>query len=242
MLENKMKVEIWSDVMCPFCWIGKHLYEKALDEFPHRDKVETEWLSYQLDPDIPENMDGKVTTLEYLSERKGMSHNEVLGMYKRIEEMGKQHGANFNFDKTIVANTFKAHRILQLAKEKGLSDRAENRFFKACFNEGLDLGDDNTLVQIGQEIGLVEKDIKAALSDESYAYKVKQDIQEAHNIGLKGVPFFVFNRRYGISGAEPLHIFSQTLNQAYVEWERSNTSSGLNISSGQSCSIDGECK
>lgn len=242
MSENKMKVEIWSDVMCPFCWIGKQLYEKALEEFSYKDMIETEWMSYQLDPEIPENMDEKVTTLEYLSDRKGMSCDEVLNMYKRIEEMGKGNGLDFNFEKTIMANTFKAHRILQLSKKKSLSDKAESRFFKAYFNEGLDLGDDNTLVQIGQEIGLSENDVRSALNDEVYAYKVKQDIQEAHNIGLTGVPFFVFNRRYGISGAEPLHIFTQTLNQAYEEWERSNKPSGLNISSGQSCSIDGECK
>lgn len=228
--------------MCPFCWIGKNLYEKALAEFPYKDKIDTEWMSYQLDPDIPENMGERITTLEYLCKRKNMDSKDVLNMYKHIEEMGKQHGLDFYFDKTVVANTFKAHRILQLAKEKGLSDMAENKFFKACFNEGLDLGDDNVLIQIGQEVGLSEQDVKLALNDETYAYKVKQDVLEAHNIGLKGVPFFVFNRRYGISGAEPLHIFTQTLNQAYEDWERSNHSSEINVSSGQSCSIDGECK
>jgi len=236
-----MKVEIWSDVMCPFCWIGKHLYETALSQFPHKDKIETEWMSYQLDPDIPENMDKKVKTLEYLSERKGMNLDDVSTMTKRITEKGREHGLDFNFDKTVVANTFKAHRILQLAKEKGLSEKAENRFFKAYFSEGNDFGDENILVELGKETGLSEEDVKLALNNEIYAYKVKQDIQEAHNIGLTGVPFFVFNRRYGISGAEPLHIFTQTLNQAYEEWEKSNTNSGLNISSGQSCSIDGEC-
>lgn len=239
---NKMKVEIWSDVMCPFCWIGKHLYEKALSQFPHKDNVETEWMSYLLDPDIPETMDEKVTTLEYLSERKGMSLEDVSAMMKRITEMGKQNGADFNFEKTVVANTFKTHRILQLAKEKGLSEKAESRFFKAFFHEGKDLGDNDVLLEVGKEAGLSEDDVKLALEDEAYAYKVKQDVQEAHNIGLTGVPFFVFNRRYGISGAEPLEIFTKTLNQAYEEWERSNADSSLNISSGQSCSIDGKCE
>lgn len=239
---NKMKVEIWSDVMCPFCWIGKHLYEKALSQFPDKDNIETEWMSYQLDPDIPETMDEKVTTSEYLSERKGISLENVSAMMKRITEMGKQNGADFNFEKTVVANTFKAHRILQLAKERGLSEKADSRFFKAFFHEGKDLGDNDVLLEVGKEAGLSEDDVKLALEDEAYAYKVKQDVQEAHNIGLTGVPFFVFNRRYGISGAEPLEIFTKTLNQAYEEWERSNADSSLNISSGQSCSIDGKCE
>lgn len=238
---NKMKVEIWSDVMCPFCWIGKQLYEKALSEFPDKENIETEWMSYQLDPDIPETMDEKVSTSEYLSERKGIDPDEVSAMIKRITEMGKEHGADFNFEQTVVANTFKAHRILQLAKEKGLSEKAENRFFKAYFNEGKDLANEDVLLSVGIEIGLSKDDVEQALVNEIYAYKVKQDIQEAHNIGLTGVPFFVFNRQYGISGAEPLHIFTQTLNQAYEQWEKSNTEVGLNISSGQSCSIDGEC-
>lgn len=238
---RKMKVEIWSDVMCPFCYIGKHVYESALEQFPHKELIDTEWMSYQLDPEIPERMAEKVNTYNYLASRKKMDYEEVIDMHKGILEMAKENELQFNFDKTIVANTFKAHRIIQLAKEKGLSGDAEDALFRAFFVEGEDIADDNALIRIGIAIGLSEEDVKLALTEEIYAYRVKQDIQEAHNIGLTGVPFFVFNRRYGISGAEPLWVFTKTFDQAYEEWEKERSSQRLDVTSGQSCDIGGEC-
>ena len=237
----KMKVEVWSDIMCPFCYIGKRHYESALDRFEGKNNVEIEWHSFQLDPTIPKNISSKENVYQYLADKKGISYEQSAKMHDRVIEMAKNAGLDYRFDKAIVANSFDAHRLIQLAKTKGLGDAAEEKLFRAYFTEGKDFGDHATLVSIGKEIGLNEEEVKSALVSEAYAEKVEQDIQEAAEIGVQGVPFFVFDRKYAVSGAQPPEYFLQALNQSFGEWKKTNPDTELTPAEGAVCSPDGDC-
>jgi protein disulfide-isomerase len=208
-----MKVEIWSEIMCPFCYIGKRHLEKALESFSGRDEVEITWKSYQLDPSIPMQFEEPIGVYEYLAERKGWSMEQSEQMHNHVVEMAASVGLKYNFDRAVVANSLYAHRVIQFAKEKGLDDAIEEIFFRAYFTDGKDLASVETLVELGVEAGLDAAEIRAAINSEELAYRVSQDIQEGVNLGVRGVPFFVFDRKYGISGAEPIQVFIDTLNQ-----------------------------
>ena len=238
---SKMKVEVWSDIMCPFCYIGKRHYEAALKQFAVSNRIEIEWKSFQLDPTIPENPENKNNVYKYLADRKGMSEARSRKMHDNVVEMAKQVGLNYNFDNAVIANSFDAHKMIQLAKTKGLGDEAEERLFRAYFIEGMDFGDIPTLVKIGQEIGLEATEIEAALLSDDFAYKVKSDVAEAAQLGIQGVPFFVFNRKYAISGAQPTESFLETMQKSFSEWEKSNPKPAFEVIEGPVCKPDGEC-
>jgi protein disulfide-isomerase len=214
----KMKVEVWSDIMCPFCYIGKRNYETALKQFKDKNLVEIEWHSFQLDPTIPVKNEKKVNVYQYLAEAKGMSYEYSKKIHEKLIQTAKNAGLEYNFDKAIVANSFDAHKLIQLAKTKKLGDAVEERLFRAYFTEGRDFGETDTLVSLGKDIGLQENEIRDALKSDEYAHKVEQDIQEANDIGVGGVPFFVFNRKYAISGAQATEYFLQTLQKSFEEW------------------------
>ncbi len=227
----KMKVEVWSDIMCPFCYIGKRNYEAALSQFAENKNIELEWHSFQLDPTIPASSDKKLSVYEYLAERKGMTYEQSVSMHHSVIQTAKNAGLTYNLDNAIVANSFDAHKMIQLAKTKGLGDEAEERLFYAYFTEGKDFGKLETLVELGLEIGLLEEEIVSAVNSDDFAYKVQQDIQEAQNIGVRGVPFFVFNRKYGVSGAQPPQAFLQTLEQSFNEWRKDNPEKRSSVAS-----------
>lgn len=237
---KKMKVEVWSDIMCPFCYIGKRNYEKALSQFKDAAYIEIEWKSFQLDPTIPE---GKIehSVFEHLAASKGWSMEQCLSIHDQVTQTAKNAGLTYNFDIAKVCNSFNAHRIIQLAKDKGLGDQAEEQFFKAYFTDGKDLNDQETLFEIASLIGLTKEEAATALTDDSYAYRVKQDIHEAAQIGVRGVPFFVMNRRYAVSGAQAPEVFLETIEKAYEEWRNDNPLNDFEIIEGQSCDIDGNC-
>jgi len=219
MMENglKMRVEIWSDIMCPFCYIGKRNFESALGQLSNTDQIEIEWKSFQLDPGIPEHRADNVNLYEYLAQRKGMNLAQSVAIHNSVTETAKRAGLEYNFDKAVVANSFNAHRVIQLAKTKGLGDAMEERLFRAYFTEGKDVADPAVLTKLGVDAGLTEADVSEALSNEAYADKVRKDIKEAQQSGLTGVPFFVFDRRYAISGAQPPEMFLQTLQKSLNE-------------------------
>ena len=237
----KMKVEVWSDIICPFCYIGKRQYEAALQQFADSNNVEIIWKSFQLDPSIPDNVEKGLTSVQYLASRKGISAEQVHAMHGQVVQMAKNAGLAYNLDHAVVYNSFKAHRIIQLAKTKGLGDAAEETFFHAHFIQNKDLGDVDILASLGKEIGLSEAEVNDALTNEDYAHKVKQDILEAQQIGVSGVPFFVFNRKYAVSGAQPVGAFLQTLERSFAEWRKDNPVSTLEITGGSVCTPDGEC-
>lgn len=214
---NKMNVEIWSDVMCPFCYIGKRRFEAALEQFPNKNKIEIEWKSFQLNPDMITNPNKKIDA--YLAEVKGISLEQAQEMNERVTAMAKEVGLIYHFDKAIVANSFDAHRFTHFAKSKGLQDAAEERLFKAYFTEGKNTADAATLVELGVEIGLAENELKELLQSTSFSDAVNEDINEARNIGVSGVPFFVFDRKYAVSGAQASESFLQALIQSFSEWQ-----------------------
>nr|WP_294861702.1 DsbA family oxidoreductase [uncultured Fluviicola sp.] len=204
-----MKIEIWSDIMCPFCYIGKRHLEAALSAFPD-EQFEIEWKSFQLDPNIIPQPDKNV--YEYLAERKGISVQESKEMHAGVVARAAEVGLDYHFEKAVVSNSFDAHRLIQLAKTKGLGDVMEETFFKAYFTDGRDLNDAATLTELCIGVGLNELDVKAVLEEEDlFANSVKSDISEAQQIGVRGVPFFVFDRKYAISGAQPIEHFEETI-------------------------------
>ncbi|MEJ7559581.1 MAG: DsbA family oxidoreductase [Pedobacter sp.] len=216
--ESRMKVEVWSDVMCPFCYIGKRNYETAVAQFEAKEDIELIWKSYQLDPELPTEGAKDLDVYEYLASRKGISRPQVQAMHAQVTEMAKNAGLEYRLDKSVMANSFKAHRVIALAKEKGLGDLAEERLFHATFIGGKDFGDTDVLKEIGLEVGLSSIEVEEALNNDHYAYQVSSDINEAREIGVTGVPFFVFDRKYAVSGAQPPQSFLQTLEKAHEEW------------------------
>ena len=234
-----MKIEIWSDVMCPFCYIGKRHFEEALSRFSDKEHIDIEWKSFQLDPTMPDVVEESQE--DYLVKRKGMSRDQIQGMLQNVTAMGKEAGLDFNFDQSIMVNSQKAHQLIQFAKSKGLGNEIEERLFQAYFTEGKNVADQTTLTELGKEIGLDENELQVAFNDDKYLYQMKQDIQEAQNIGVRGVPFFVFDRKYGVSGAQPTEAFLETLNKSFGEWREKNPKTILDISKGQSCDINGNC-
>jgi predicted DsbA family dithiol-disulfide isomerase len=237
----KMKVEVWSDIMCPFCYIGKRNYENALEKFSNKNYVDIEWHSFQLDPTIPKNTGKKENVYQYLADKKGISYEQSAKLHESLIQTAKKAGLDYRFDQAIVANSFDAHRMIQLAKSKGLGDEAEEKLFRAYFTEGRDFGDHETLIAIGKEIGLAEGDIKMALNSDEYAAKVETDIQEADELGIRGVPFFVFDRKYAVSGAQPPEHFLQALQQSFTEWRKNNPAVDPMGPETVMCTPDGEC-
>jgi protein disulfide-isomerase len=217
MSENhKLKIEIWSDVMCPFCYIGKRKIEKALDEFPHKEKIEIEWKSFQLDP-TTKSQPGK-STYDYLAEKYGRDRQWSIEMHANVTDQAKTEGLEYNFDKAIIANSFDAHRLSHLAKKYGKGNELEELIFKAYFTEGKDVSEIETLVELGKNVGLDETEIRTMLASNLFKDAVQNDIIEAQQIGVRGVPFFVLDRKYAISGAQPKEVFTETLEKAWEGW------------------------
>ncbi len=236
---RKMKVEIWSDVVCPFCYIGKRKFETALSQFKDKEYVEIEWKSFQLMPDM--KTDPKITIDQLLSQRLGVSLPQAKGMNDQVANTAKAVGLVYHFDKSIPANTFNAHRLSHLAKHHGLQDKAEEILFSAYFTDGKNIDDVNTLLQIANEIGLDTIEAQKVLESNQYADEVNQDIAEASQLGARGVPFFVMDRKLAVSGAQDSKAFLETLQKAFAEWRKSNPESKLEIMEGQSCKPDGKC-
>lgn len=215
MSSEKIKVEIWSDVMCPFCYIGKRKFETALAQFKDKDKVEIVWKSFQLNADL--KTDPSKNTIQHLAESKGWTMEYTNSTVQHVMEMAEGVGLHYDFNKAVVANSFDAHRLIQFAKSKNKGDAAEERLFKAYFTEGKNTADHTVLLQLGKEIGLEETELKQVLDSDAFAKEVKNDIQEAEKIGVSGVPFFVFNRKYAVSGAQDPEVFLKSLIKASEE-------------------------
>ena len=235
-----MKIEIWSDVMCPFCYIGKRNFETALEQFADKNHVEVIWKSFQLDSEIPEVANESYQ--DYLVKRKGMSAEQVKGMLDNVTQSARQVGLEYHFDKSIMVNSLNAHKLIQFAKTKGIGDQLEESLFRAFFTEGENIADLATLTQLGRKVGLDEKELQTAFTDDNYAYLVNQDIAEARQIGVRGVPFFVFDRKHAVSGAQPPRAFVEILEKSFLEWRKLNPETELNITQGQSCTTDGVCE
>ncbi len=210
-----MKVEIWSDVVCPWCYIGKRRFERALSGYDGAGDVEVHWRSFQLNPDQPRGI--RTTHDEYLAAKMGASVEQVHKLNERVVALAADEGLDYHFETYKVINTFDTHRVAHLARANGLDDQAQERLLRAQLVEGEVLDDADTLVRLGGEIGLDPADVRHVLATDAYADEVRHDLAEARALGINGVPFFVFDRRFGVSGAQPAEVFLETLRVAQVE-------------------------
>ena len=216
-----MQVEIWSDVVCPWCYIGKRRFEQALAGFPHRDQVEVEWKSFELDGAAPSAPAGTPAGEHGYAERLAAKYGtDVAGAQQMLDTMTAQaaaEGLDFRFDRAVRANTFDAHQVIHLAGLRGVQDAVKERLLRAYFTEGEAVGDRETLVRLAAEAGLSAGEVRAVLDEQRYAGSVRADQAEAAAIGIRGVPFFVVDRKYGINGAQPADVLLQALERAWAE-------------------------
>ncbi|MCM3367126.1 DsbA family oxidoreductase [Bacillus safensis] len=210
-----MKVQIWSDIACPFCYIGKKQLETALEQFPEKDQVEIEFKSFELDPHAPVDVDHDVHDM--LVKKYGMSRSQAMAMNEQVKQAGKEKGIDFQFDPLVLTNTFDAHRLAQYAGQMGKGDFVMGELFHAYFTDGKHVGDRQTLLDIAEKAGLDEKEVQQVLGSEAFADHVRKDEQEARQLGINAVPFFLINDKYSVAGAQPADTFLGALETAWKE-------------------------
>ena len=235
-----MNVEIWSDIACPWCYIGKRRFETALAAFPFRDDVQVTYRSFELSPDTPAGP-GR-PEIDALAEHKGIARPRVEQMFAQVTAVAAGEGLAYDFGRTLSANTFDGHRLVHLASSAGgsaLAHQVLEALFSAHFEHGADLGDDETLVRIVSDAGLDADLARAVLAGNDHAEAVRHDEAEARAIGVTGVPFFVVDRRIGVSGAQPADVFTQLLDEG---WRAANPLAALASAdpSAEAC-VDDSC-
>jgi predicted DsbA family dithiol-disulfide isomerase len=215
LLATGMQVEIWSDVVCPWCYLGKKRFERALAGFEHRDQVQVVYRSFELDPTAPQGV--TTPTAERLAEKYGMSPAQADQAQRQMEERAAADGLTFRMDGLRSGNTRDAHRLLQLAREAGLQEQLMERLHRAYFTDQESVFDHDSLTRIASEAGLDREDVAAVLASDQYGEHVDTDEQMAQALGATGVPLFVINRKYGISGAQPPETIASVLERAWRE-------------------------
>ncbi|PKB16427.1 DsbA family protein [Flavobacterium sp. 5] len=236
-MENQLKVQIWSDVMCPFCYIGKRKIEEALTQFENKESVEIEWKSFQLDPSFVATEGESIA--EHLAEKYGRDIDWAQSSLENMTENAKNSGLEFHFEKSILANSLNAHRLMHLAKKHNLSNELKEQLFKGYLTDGKDVNNWNTLEEIGVKVGLPIQEIVELITSNDYIDEVRQDQLQAQSLGVTGVPFFVFDNKYAVSGAQATDVFLKTLEKS---WEEGNFKTPLqmqNPTDANSCGIDG---
>lgn len=210
-----MQIEVWSDIVCPWCYIGKRRLETALSRFPHADKVEVVWRSFQLDPSIPEGHTEK--TLPAVAAKYGIGEDQMRAQMGRVEELAAAEGLDYDLANGVSGNTLLAHQLIHLAGEHGLAAAMKERLLHAHFEERRSVFEVDALVPLGVEVGLDEAEIRAALAEKRLLPAVREDIATARSLGANGVPFFVVDRTYGASGAQPPEVLLQILEKAWAD-------------------------
>ncbi|MBD5785108.1 DsbA family oxidoreductase [Cellulosimicrobium terreum] len=217
-VDTTVKIDIWSDIACPWCYVGKRRLETALSRLEERGfapQVEIEYHSFELSPDTPVDFDG--SSADFLAKHKGMPRDQVDTMLAQMTELAAAEGLSYDFDAVHQTKTLSAHELLHLAKSHGKQAEMKERLLKAYFEEGAHVGRADVLVDLAVEVGLDRDEVTAALADGRYADDVQADIDQAHAYGINGVPFFVVDGRYGVSGAQDPAVFVQVLEQAAAE-------------------------
>ena len=210
-----MQVEVWSDVVCPWCWIGKRHLEEALSRFEHAEQVQVTWRAFELDPDAGPSTDRPYT--ERLADKYGFGVADAQAMVDRMVATGAQAGLDMRFDIARPGNTFDAHRLLHLAAERGVQEPVKEALFRAAFTDGEPVSDHDTLVRVVSAAGLDAAEARQVLAEDVYAEEVRIEEEAAAELGATGVPFFVVDRRYGVAGAQPADVLLQVLRQAWQE-------------------------
>lgn len=227
-----MKIEVWSDFVCPFCYIGKRRLEEALSSFPHRENVQVVFRSFELDPNAKKETPFSIH--EMIAQKYGISVEEAKRANADIGKQAEALSLTFRFETMKPTNTFDAHRLAQYAKEKGKLDEVVERLFYAYFTESKRISDRNVLLELAEAAGLDRKEAEAVLDDGRYAEQVRHEEAIAAQLGVRGVPFFVLNQKYAISGAQPVDVFRQALEKVWAE-EQQSSSLQLLAEKGKTC-------
>ena len=225
-----MRVEIWSDVVCPWCFVGKRNFEAALTQFEHRDEVEVVWRAFELDPSAPVEREGDYAA--HLARKYGMSVEQAQQMIETMTATAKAAGAEIDFTKARPGNTFDAHRVIHLAGKRGVQEAVKERLLGATFTEGEPIGDRDVLLRLAVEAGLPEDETSAVLDSDAYANEVRAEENLAFDLGISAVPFFVIDRTFGVPGAQPPDVILRALRRA---WEKS--ARPLEQEAGNSCPV-----
>jgi predicted DsbA family dithiol-disulfide isomerase len=232
-----MKIDIWSDVVCPFCYVGKRHLEQALEAFPHADDVEVVWHSFELDPGAATESEGYL--VDKLAAKYGMSVEQATAGQEQLAARAAAVGLDFRWQQAKLANTFDAHRLIHLAASLGRQDVMKERLLRAYFTEGEQVGDRETLVRLAAEAGIDADTAREALASDAWGEDVRRDEAQARAYGINGVPFFVIDEKYGISGAQPTEVFEQALAQAWGEAHPLQMVTPAGTAGGPSCDGDG---
>ena len=237
----KLRVEIWSDIACPWCHVGKRRLEAALAQFPHREDVEIVWRAFELDPRAPRVRTSEQSYAERIANKYGTTPERAQRMVDDMTRVAAEDGLDFHFERVKPGNTFDAHRLLHLAGEKGaaVQDAVKERFLRAYLSEGEAIGDPETLARLAGEAGLAADEVRRVLDGDVHAEEVRRDEAEAHAFGIQGVPFFAIGR-YGVSGAQPAEVLLRVLTQAWKEQEAEGEGEAeAPFAEGAACGPDG---
>lgn len=232
---NKLTIDVWSDIACPWCYIGKRRLEAALARFPYRDGVHVTWRAFELDPSAPPERDRKDSYAERLAKKYGSSVHDAEQKLRAMTDVARADGLSFRFDRVRSGNTFDAHRVLHLAAERGVQDAVKERFLLAYMTQGEPIGDPETLVRLAAEAGLDAAEVRAMLASDAHGRAVRDDEAEAERLGIRGVPFFVVGGRYAVSGAQPADVLLGGLTQAWTDLK----SAPIPFAEGAACGPEG---
>jgi predicted DsbA family dithiol-disulfide isomerase len=225
-------VEIWSDIVCPWCYVGKRRFEAALEAFEQRNDVRVTWRSFELDPDAPRER--PVDSATHLAEKYGMTREQAQASQQNLADVAAGDGLDMRFDLARGGNTFDAHRLVHLAESHGLQDAMKERLMRAYFTEGERIGDPNVLVRLAREVGLSEDDARDVLATDRYVPEVREDESTAMSLGISAVPFFVVDRRMGAAGAHPPEALLELLRRGWQARPAIDV-----LAAGATCDVDG---
>lgn len=217
----ELRVDVWSDIACPWCYVGKRRLERALREFPHAADVKVVWHSFELDPSAPPERDPKVSHVERIAKKYGISAQQAQQNSDRLRDTARGEGLSFDFERIRSGNMFDAHRLVHLGKDRGRQDAVKERFLKAYLEEAALMSDHGTLLRLAVEAGLDEGEAADVLASDGFGEQVRADEAQAHDLGISGVPCFVLDGRYAVSGAQSPQVLLSALHQAWSEREQS---------------------
>jgi predicted DsbA family dithiol-disulfide isomerase len=230
----ELRIDVWSDIACPWCFVGKRRLERALEQFPHAEQVKVTWHAFELDPSAPKERDPSVSHTERIAKKYGMSVEQARLNSERLVQVARADGLAFDFEHIRSGNTFDAHRLVHLGHQRGLQDAVKERFLKAYLEEGALMSDAGTLLRLASEAGLDEGEVADVLASDQFAQAVRDDEDAARELGINGVPCFVLDHRFAISGAQSPQVLLSALHQAWSELDASPA-----FEEGAACGPDG---
>lgn len=230
-----LRIDVWSDIACPWCYVGKRRLEAALERFAHRDAVTVVWRSFELDPSAPRELPADLPFAARLARKYGSSVADAERMIARMTDTAAADGLDLHFERVRPGNTFDAHRLLHLAHERGLQGALKERLFRAYLSDGELIGDPDTLVRLAVEVGLSEPEARSVLAGDAHASEVRADETEARRLGIRGVPFFMFAGRHAVSGAHPPEALLAALNAAWSEVGRPEEPAAVGVCGPEGC-------